>query len=310
MNTGNRNKIAKDGKFSFQPLRIAGLSLLLTFGLTAGDGNPLSRIESESREKAPGVSLNASAQIPGVLLPPRVPPTYTYQVVNTWAHDSQAFTQGLVFHEGLLYESTGLYGSSSLRKVELTTGQVLFKISVPNQYFAEGLAILNNRAIQLTWQNNVGFVYDLASFNSLQSFAYSGEGWGLTHDGHSLIMSDGTNAIRFLDPVTFQVQRVIFVLDGNVPLRRLNELEFVDGEIFANVWLTDRIVRFSPDTGRINSWVDLTGLLPPGERPSSDAVLNGIAYDAAQKRLFVTGKLWPKLYEIKLKPKRGRAERP
>jgi glutamine cyclotransferase len=230
-------------------------------------------------------------------------PVYSYQVINTYLHDPQAFTQGLVFHAGFLYESTGLVDSSSIRKVALESGQVLTKVNVPSPYFAEGLAIFNDRAIQLTWQHQIGFVYRLSDFQFLQNFSYAGEGWGLTDDGQMLIMSDGTDIIRFLDPQTFQVKRSIAVKDGVTPVIRLNELEYIDGEIFANVWLTDKIVRISPVSGKVNSTIDMTGLLTPAERLNAD-VLNGIAYDDATKRIFVTGKLWPKLFEVKFLIKR------
>jgi glutamine cyclotransferase len=231
--------------------------------------------------------------------PSRVP-VYSYAVVHTYPHDRGAFTQGLVYEEGALFESTGLYGSSSLRKVELQTGNVLKKIDVPSQYFAEGLALYQGQAIQLTWQSRVGFVYNQETFQLNGNFSYSTEGWGLTHDGQSLIMSDGTDQIRFLDPQTYQVKRTIKVQDRNVGVQRLNELEYIEGEIWANIWLTDRIVRISPQSGRVSGWIDLTGLLPSADRVPGTDVLNGIAYDAQAKRIFVTGKNWPKLFEIRL----------
>lgn len=231
---------------------------------------------------------------------------YTYEVIKTYPHDPNAFTQGLVYYQGELYESTGLNGSSSLRKVELQTGQVLKSLNIPQQYFAEGLALFNNRLYQLTWLTQTTFVYDLDSFDKdpPKTFSYSGEGWGLTHDDHSLIMSDGTNQIRFLDPETFQVQRTITVLDGSSPVRQLNELEYIQGEIFANVWQTDRIARIDPPTGRVTGWINLSGLLSPEDRTRPVDVLNGIAYDESGDRLFVTGKLWPKLFEIRLVARR------
>jgi glutamine cyclotransferase len=227
-------------------------------------------------------------------------PTYGFQVVNTWPHDRTAFTQGLVFHDGTLYEGTGLNGSSSLRKVDLVTGQVLKSISVPEQYFGEGIALFQGRVFQLTWQSQKAFVYDPGSFDKLSEFSYTGEGWGLTNDDRSLIMSDGTNQIRFIDPDTFQVQRTIAVTRGDRPVKNLNELEFVRGEIYSNVWQTDKIVRIDPQTGKLLGVIDLTGLLHPEDRDSSTDVLNGIAYDDKNDRLFVTGKLWPKLFEIRL----------
>ncbi len=245
-----------------------------------------------------------------VTAPPRAPVymTYSYEVVNVYPHDAAAFTQGLVFYQGELFESTGLNGSSSLRKVELETGRVLKKLDVPSQYFAEGLVLFNGRLLQLTWQNQIGFVYDQETFQQLGSFNYSGEGWGLTHNGKSLMLSDGTSQIRFLDPNTFQVQRTINVLDRGQPVVRLNELEYVNGELFANIWLTNRIARINPNDGTVTSWIDLTGLLPAPDSARAD-VLNGIAYDAAGDRLFVTGKYWPKLFEIRLKSARNDVRR-
>lgn len=228
-------------------------------------------------------------------------PTYGFQVVNSFPHDRKAFTQGLVFHDGLLFESTGLNGSSSLRKVDLQTGEVLKYVSVPEQYFAEGITLFQGKIFQLTWETQIGFVYDAYSLDKLSEFSYRGEGWGLTNDEHSLIMSDGTNQIRFLDPATFQVQRTIAVSKDDRPVSRLNELEYVRGEIYSNVWQTDKIVRIDPQSGKLLGEIDLTGLLKPEDRDSSlDVVLNGIAYDDKNDRLFVTGKLWPKLFEIRL----------
>lgn len=229
---------------------------------------------------------------------------YSYEIIKTYPHDPAAFTQGLVYHQGDLYESTGLNGQSSLRKVELQTGRVLKKVDVPSQYFAEGLSLFNNRLYQLTWITNRGFVYDLDSFGSVGNFSYTGEGWGLTHDGHSLIMSDGTNQIRFLDPGTFQVQRTISVQDNGTAVRQLNELEYIRGEIFANIWQTDRIARIDPQNGRVTGWVNLAGLLSAEDRARGVDVLNGIAYDEAGDHLYVTGKLWPKLFEIRLVARR------
>jgi len=230
-------------------------------------------------------------------------PVYTYKVVNTWPHDRDAFTQGLVYFDGALLESTGLYGRSSLRRVELNTGRVLQQVTIPPEYFAEGLAALRGKLYQLSWQNQKGFVYDWETFRLEKEFSYEGEGWGLTTDGQSLILSDGTDRIRFLDPETFAVKRSINVSDHGRPVVRLNELEYVKGEIFANVWQTDFIVRINPATGAVAGWIDLGGLLSPADRDATTDVLNGIAYDAAGDRLFVTGKLWPKLFEVRLEPK-------
>jgi len=228
-------------------------------------------------------------------------PKYGYQIVNMWPHDSNAFTQGLILMDGKLLESTGQEGFSSLRRVELESGKVLQKVDVPEPYFAEGITQLNGKVYQLTWQHNLGFIYDAQTFNRLAQFNYQGEGWGLTTDGQSLILSDGSPNIRFIDPVSFKVTRTINVTDRNRPIRELNELEYVNGEIYANVWHENRIATIDPQSGRVNSWIDLTGLMPEGELQDPEAVLNGIAYDQASDELIVTGKLWPRVFEIKVK---------
>ena len=227
-------------------------------------------------------------------------PVYTYKTVNVYHHDQNAFTQGLVFQDGVLYEGTGLRGRSTLRRVELETGNILQIRELPAQFFGEGITIYGNRIIQLTWQSNVGFVYDKDSFELLQEFNYPTEGWGITHDGMCLIMSDGTSILHFLDTETFQKTGGIEVCDANGPVTRLNELEYVHGEIYANVWQTDRIARIAPHTGQVIGWIELEGLLSSEDRSKPVDVLNGIAYDAKYDRLFVTGKLWPKLFEIEL----------
>jgi glutaminyl-peptide cyclotransferase len=228
-------------------------------------------------------------------------PEFGYQIVNVWPHDPSAFTQGLVFLDGKIIESTGQEGRSTLRSVELQTGKILKKVDVPVPYFAEGIALLNNKIYQLTWSHGLGFVYDAQSFEKIGEFNYEGEGWGLTTDGRSLILSDGSNRIRFLDPDSFRVTRTIAVTDGQTPVKELNELEFVNGEIYANIWHDDRIATINPQTGGVTAWIDLAGLLQPGDVQDSEAVLNGIAYDQSSDRLFVTGKLWPRLFEIKIK---------
>jgi glutaminyl-peptide cyclotransferase len=228
-------------------------------------------------------------------------PRYTYRVVKTYPHDPQAFTQGLIFKDGFLYEGTGLKGQSSIRKVELATGKVLMQTPLPGDVFGEGITIWGNHVIGLTWTEQVGFVLDLQSFQLWRRFSYPGEGWGLTHNERELIMSDGTAELRFLDPVSMRELRRLRVTANGQPLERLNELEWVNGQIFANVWQTDRIARIDPKTGQVVGWIDLTGLLPAADQTSGRVdVLNGIAYDAKGKRLFVTGKLWPKLFEIEL----------
>ena len=230
-------------------------------------------------------------------------PIYTYEVINSWPHDPDAFTQGLVFHEGKLYESTGHFGTSTLRKLDLKKNEILKKIPVSAECFAEGIAIYQGKIYQLTWTEHKAFVYDLKSFHLESELAYEGEGWGLTHDDHQLIMSDGTNQIRFVDPVTFKTTRTISVVENGVPVMELNELEYIKGEIYANVWKSDRIARIDPHDGRLLGWIDLTGLYPIADRPNSEDVLNGIAYDEKDDRLLVTGKRWPKIFEIRLKPK-------
>ena len=236
---------------------------------------------------------------PGV----RRPPEYTFKVIRDYPHDPDAFTQGLVYRNGFFYEGTGLNGRSQLRKVRMETGEVVQHVDLPAEYFGEGIAIIRNKVIQLTWQSHIGFVYSLSDFKRLRQFSYPGEGWGLASRGNEIFMSDGTADIRVLDAETYKEKRRFTVRDGAAPVDQLNELEFVEGELFANIWQTDRIARISPQTGKVVGWIDLTGLLSPVYRRKSEAVLNGIAYDSAHKRLFVTGKLWPKIFEIQLLPK-------
>lgn len=226
---------------------------------------------------------------------------YGYEVVKSYPHDTTAFTQGLVFRGGNFLESTGLNGHSTLREVELSSGRIIRQVAVPEQYFAEGLAVIDSRAFQLTWTGGFGFIYDVENLHLAGKFSYSGEGWGLTTDGRSLIMSDGTNRIRFHNPNDFTCTKTIEVTRGGTPVYLLNELEWINGEIFANVWHTDWIVRIDPATGRVRGEIDFSGLLAPAERGPDTDVLNGIAYDAATDRIFVTGKRWPKIFEIRLK---------
>ncbi|MBA4394002.1 MAG: glutamine cyclotransferase [Desulfobacca sp.] len=227
-------------------------------------------------------------------------PVYGYKIINIFPHDPKAFTQGLVFYNGFLYEGTGLSEKSYLRKVQLETGKILKQISLPAEFFGEGVTLWGSKIIQLTWQSGVGFVYDLGTFQFLKKFHYRNEGWGITQDGKHLIMSDGTDTLTFLDPNTFKEQKRIRVHDRGLPIALLNELEYIKGEIFANVFLTDRIARISPNTGLVNGWVDLKGLLTEADRAQGVDVLNGIAYDAQKDRIFVTGKYWPKLFEIEI----------
>jgi glutamine cyclotransferase len=228
------------------------------------------------------------------------PPVYTYEVVAVHPHDSSAFTQGLAWHEGSLYEGTGLHGQSTLREVALETGDVLRSRALPFEHFGEGVAVRGDEVVQLTWRSGVGFVYDVDTFEQERTFAYATEGWGITHDGTRFVMSDGTATLTFRDDPALEVVGTVEVSDDQGPVERLNELEWVDGEVWANVWMTDRIARIDPDDGRVTGWIDLTGLLPESERTGSEDVLNGIAYDAAAGRIFVTGKRWPRLYEIEV----------
>ena len=231
---------------------------------------------------------------------PDVTPIYSYDIVSTYPHDPDAFTQGLVFDEGVLYEGTGRWEHSTLRRVELETGDILQIRELSDQLFGEGITVYGERIIQLTWQSNIGLVYDRDSLELLEEFSYSTEGWGITHDGTRLIMSDGTSTLHLLDPQTFEEIGRVEVFDDDGPVTRLNELEYVQGEVYANVWQTDRIAMIAPETGRVVGWIELEGLLSEEDRSQPVDVLNGIAYDAQTDRLFVTGKLWPKLFEIEL----------
>jgi glutaminyl-peptide cyclotransferase len=227
-------------------------------------------------------------------------PEYGYEVVHTYPHDPQAYTQGLFYLNGFLYESTGLNGESSIRKERLETGEILQRHSVPEQYFGEGIVNWKDRLIEITWKTEVGFVYDLGTFAMKNQFSYPGQGWGLTQDGKRIIMSDGTAELRFWDPETLRETGRVRVTADGAPVDELNELEWVKGEVYANVYQTDRIARIDPSSGKVVGWIDLTGILSPADRQRQVDVLNGIAYDAATNRLFVTGKWWPKLFEIKL----------
>lgn len=227
-------------------------------------------------------------------------PIYTYKVINTYPHDRNAFTEGLVFEDGVLYEGTGLHGYSTLRRVKLETGEILQICELPPQFFGEGVTIYRDKIIQLTWQSHTGFVYDKYSFKLLQEFNYPDEGWGITHNGEHLIMSDGTETLHFLNPETFEEIGQIEVSADNIPVTRINELEYIQGEIYANIWQTERIARIDPLTGQVVGWIDLKGILSPEDNSKTVDVLNGIAYDAKNDRLFVTGKFWPKLFEIEL----------
>ncbi|MGH9389258.1 MAG: glutaminyl-peptide cyclotransferase, partial [Vicinamibacteria bacterium] len=227
-------------------------------------------------------------------------PVHTYKIRNTYPHDSSAFTQGLVYKDGILYESTGLRGRSSVRRVTLETGNVLSQTSLLPEFFGEGIAVFGDRIYQLTWTTGVGFVYDKKTLALLQEFRYGIEGWGMTHDGKLLIVSDGSSTLYYWDPKTLREVKRLAVTDRGNPVTNLNELELVEGEIYANVWQQDRIARISPETGKVTGWIDMKGLLAPADRSGGEDVLNGVAYDPEKKRLFVTGKLWPKLFEIEI----------
>jgi glutaminyl-peptide cyclotransferase len=239
-------------------------------------------------------------------------PVYGYQIVHVYPHDRSAFTEGLEYHDGFLYESTGLNsrtnppGHSSLRKVRLETGEVVQRIPMSDQYFGEGITIIGDQIAQLTYTTEVGFVYSLNDFQVLRQFSWKGEGWSLTHNATSVFMDDGTDEIRVWDPKTFTERRRIKVHDGARVIKNVNELEYVEGELYANIWLTDRIARISPATGAVTGWIDMSGILSPMYRNGTEDVMNGIAYDAVHKRLFVTGKLWPNLFEIRIVPKTHR----
>jgi glutaminyl-peptide cyclotransferase len=221
------------------------------------------------------------------------------RTVAEFPHDTSAFTQGLVFHGGRMYESTGKYGRSSLRRIDIETGEIERKVSLAPEYFGEGIAILEDRLYQLTWKNQIIIVYDVDTFDVLETVSYNGEGWGLTQDGTHLILSDGSASIRFLDPETLAVINTVTVHEGDRPVDHLNELEYVQGEIWANVWYQDRIVRISPLDGSVLGWIDLGGLSERSKR-NRENVLNGIAFDASSGRLFVTGKNWSKLFEVEV----------
>lgn len=268
-----------------------------------------SPLPSPSRTSAPPTPVPSAT--PTATIPPSHTPelpsgstvvTYTYRVIDEYPHDIYAWTQGLSFQDDVLYEGTGQYGRSQLRKVDLATGEILQYRSLPDLFFGEGIAVFDNRIYQLTWQSHTGFVYDKNSFELLQTFSYPTWGWGLTHDGSRLIMSDGSAALYFLDPETLTKVGQIEVRDADGPVIMLNELEYIEGEIYANVWQTNRIARIDPGTGQVTGWIDLTGLLKPEDLGQQVDVLNGIAYDAVGDRLLVTGKLWPKIFEIELLP--------
>ena len=229
-----------------------------------------------------------------------ITPILSYEIVNVFPHDLNAFTQGLIWKEGYLYESTGLYGSSSLRKTDLKTGKVLQHISLSNDYFAEGITILNNKISLLTWKEKTGFIFDINTFNLIDTFHYTYEGWGITNDDEHLIVSDGTSALHIIDPEKLEEVKQINVHDGIYLINNINELEYIDGYIFANIWQTEKIAVIEPDSGEVVFWLDLSGILDNVGHNKKVDVLNGIAYDVENNRLFVTGKFWPVLFEIEI----------
>lgn len=251
----------------------------------------------------PVVSVALAFSPPGDPNSPSATAVYGHKIINTYPHDANAFTQGLVFDGGVLYESTGGYGESTLREVELETGKVVRVRELPDEFFGEGVTIYGGKIIQLTWKARAGFVYDKETLRPLRTFKYPTEGWGVTHDGARLIMSDGTTVLHLLDPNSLRRIGGIRVHDNNSPVTGINELEYCRGRIYANIWPADRIAMIDPNTGEVTAWIDLTGLIEPRERkrPAED-ILNGIAYDRQRDRLFVTGKRWPKLFEIELTP--------
>lgn len=253
---------------------------------------------------ATGCCLHCTPSLPpSETEPPESVTFYGYEVVRTYPHDPAAFTQGLVFTGGFLYEGTGLHGSSSIRKVSLETGEVLQQAALPRAYFGEGIAVEGNRLVQLTWKSQTGFVYALDTFEKIGDFSYLGEGWGITHGGARFIMSDGSAKLRFLDTDTLQQAGQVYVRYGDESVKNINEVEYVNGLVYANIWQDSRVAIIDPASGYVTGWIDLAGLLSADEARSAD-VLNGIAWDGGEKRLFVTGKYWPKLFEIRLVEKR------
>lgn len=260
------------------------------------------RFKGRRRTLTGGLLLLLTASVVGLMAAGRnaAAPVAHVEIVNVFPHDPEAFCQGLIYADGRLYEGTGQYGQSSLREVELETGRVLRKIDLDERIFGEGITLWGDSIVQLTWRERRAYAFDRETFAHRQTFRYPGEGWGLTHDGTHLIMSDGSSTLRFLDPQTFREVRRINVREGRRRVDNLNELEYVRGEIYANVWYEDTIVRISPEDGRVLGRLDLSRLWPARQRPSREYVLNGIAYDAENDRLFVTGKNWPRLFEIRI----------
>jgi len=242
---------------------------------------------------------------------PTFAPIFYYEIIDVFPHDPQAFTQGLVWEDGLLYEGTGLYGASSLRKVELETGEILQQYRLPDIYFGEGITIFEDRIYQLTWKEQIGFIYDTDSFQLLKTYSYPHEGWGITHDEEYLIISDGSPVLHFVDPLTLKEIKQVKVHDQQTLVYRINELEYIKGKIFANIWQTDLIAIISPESGEVFAWVDLSDILENVHIKANQPidVLNGIAYDSLNERLFVTGKWWPVVFQIKITEKQENESR-
>ena len=250
--------------------------------------------QTTERVQVKGKPASVTVAQPGAI------PVLGATVVKTFPHDRHAFTQGLEFFGGYFYESTGRQRQSTLRQVAIETGKVVRSVKLPDESFGEGLTIFHGKIYQLTWLDKAGFIYDLPTFRKLGKFSYSTEGWGLTHDDASLILSDGTNRLQYIDPTSFQVTKTLEVFAGSEAVTNLNELEFIRGEIWANIWHSDRIARIDPKSGQVVAWIDLTDIAER-ETHEQEAVLNGIAWDSGRQRLFVTGKDWSKLYEIVVK---------
>lgn len=279
------------------PRATRGIAALLGVVLLAGSA--LGALGSCGGDRGAGGQGGAPAGASAA--PAAMTPTAGYEVVARYPHDRGAFTQGLLFHQGRLFESTGQVGTSGIREVELTSGRVLRDQALEKPHFGEGIVIVGDKLYQLTWQSGKAFVYDWATFRRTGTFAYDGEGWGLTTDGTSVIMSTGGSSLLWRDPATFAVTRTLPVTDHGVPVSNLNELEWVEGEIWANLWQSDQLARIDPATGAVRGYVNLAGILPASERSGQEDVLNGIAYDPGTKRLLVTGKLWPTVFEIRVK---------
>lgn len=285
---------AADQPISRAGLILAGAALAVVIALVA-----FAFFKGGSPAAAPAARLSPSQIQEKAAGSPDMPERFKVKVLSTRPHDPGAYTQGLLLSGGSLYESTGLNGRSSLREVDPQTGKVRRQVEVPQQYFAEGLALAGDRLIQLTWQNGVAFVYDASTFRKVEELRYSGEGWGLCHDGQRLVMTDGSDLLLFRDPKTMASQGEVHVTLAGQPIYQLNEVECVDGAVYANVWQTDDILRIDPATGRVTAVIDASGLLTPQESQQAE-VLNGIAYDPAKKTFLLTGKLWPKMFEVEL----------